>query len=85
MPITITLQRAAEESGLSIRTLHYAIERGDLKSVTVGRRRLIPMRTFEAFLLRRQNGARPETRGVRSSLDKKVGDMQSPEGTRNGD
>ena len=38
----ITWWQAAEESGLSMRTLQYAIERGELASVHVGRRRLIP-------------------------------------------
>jgi len=52
MAITLTLRRAAEESGLSVRTLNYAIARGALESVTVGRRRLIPVRALEAFLLR---------------------------------
>lgn len=51
MSITVTLKRAAEESGLSIRTLQYAIERGELKSVLIGRRRLIPMRALQYFLL----------------------------------
>jgi excisionase family DNA binding protein len=50
MAITFTLQRAAEESGLSMRTLQYAIRRGDLQSIQVGRRRLIPARALEAFL-----------------------------------
>jgi excisionase family DNA binding protein len=50
--ITYTLQRAAEESGLSIRTLHYAISRGDLKSIQIGRRRLIPARSLDEFLFR---------------------------------
>lgn len=52
MPITVTMQKATEESGLSLRTIQYAIARGDLKSVLVGKRRLIPVRSLEAFLLR---------------------------------
>jgi excisionase family DNA binding protein len=51
MAITYTLQKAAEESGLSIRTLQYSIERGELESLQVGRRRLIPARSLEQFLL----------------------------------
>lgn len=51
MAITFTLQKAAEESGLSMRTLQYAIGRGDLESLQVGRRRLIPARSLELFLL----------------------------------
>jgi excisionase family DNA binding protein len=59
MPITYTLQRAAEESGLSIRGFLYAIERGELESVKSGRRRLIPADALEIFLLgsRRQGSA----------------------------
>lgn len=52
MPITFTLERAAEESGLSQRTLQYAIEDGRLESLRVGRRVLIPARSLEKFLLR---------------------------------
>jgi len=59
MAITYTLQRAAEESGLSMRTLQYAIGRGELESLQVGRRRLIPTRSLEEFLFRKK---RPEAR-----------------------
>lgn len=51
MAITYTLKKAAEESGLSMRTLQYAIGRGEIQSFKVGRRRLIPARALEAFLL----------------------------------
>jgi excisionase family DNA binding protein len=59
--ITYSLQKAAEESGLSQRTLQYAIERGELKSVRVGRRRLIPAGSLEQFLLRKnsENATKP--------------------------
>jgi excisionase family DNA binding protein len=40
--ITYSLKKAAEESGLSQRTLQYAIAKGELLSVRVGRRPLIP-------------------------------------------
>jgi excisionase family DNA binding protein len=56
MAITLTMQRAAEESGLSLRTLQYAIREGELKSVTVGRRRLIPDDGVRQFLLGREGG-----------------------------
>jgi excisionase family DNA binding protein len=56
MAINITLTKAAEESGLSVRTLQYAITRGELKSVTVGRRRLIPADALRRFLLGRLAG-----------------------------
>jgi excisionase family DNA binding protein len=51
MAITVTMQKAAEESGLSLRTLQYAIAHEDLKSVKVGRRRLIPVEALRQFLL----------------------------------
>jgi excisionase family DNA binding protein len=57
MPITYTLQRAAEESGLSMRTLQYAIERGELASVQVGRRRLVPARSLEQSLSKSSGGS----------------------------
>lgn len=58
MPITYTLQKAAEESGLSVRGLLYAIERGELESVKRGRRRLIPAESLRRFLL---EGLRKDT------------------------
>jgi len=51
MAITVTLKKAEEESGLSLRTLQYAIARGELNSVRVGRRRLIPVDSLRRFLL----------------------------------
>ncbi len=52
MPITLTLKRASDESGLSVRTLHDAIAQGRVKTVRVGKRRLIPVRALEDFLFR---------------------------------
>jgi excisionase family DNA binding protein len=65
MAITYTLQRAAEESGLSMRTLQYAIGRGELESLRIGRRRLIPAVSLEQFLFRkkRPTGAKKVNRG----------------------
>lgn len=64
MAITLTLKRASEESGLSIRTLYYAMGNGQLHSIRVGRRRLIPMRALENFLL---GGRKPKAK-TRSAL-----------------
>jgi excisionase family DNA binding protein len=58
--ITYTLKKAAEESGLSMRTLQYAIGRGELESFLVGRRRLIPARSLEQFLFRKRDQQRPK-------------------------
>lgn len=63
MAITYSLERAAEESGLSQRTLRYAIERGELESVRVGRRRLIPAGALQNFLLREIPRAEKVERG----------------------
>jgi len=52
LAITYTVKKAAEESGLSMRTLQYAIGRGELGSILVGRRRLIPARSLVEFLFR---------------------------------
>jgi excisionase family DNA binding protein len=51
MPITLTLKRAAEESGLSQRTIQYAIADGRLPSTVVAGRRLIRTCDLEEFLL----------------------------------
>jgi excisionase family DNA binding protein len=50
--ITYNLKGASEASGLSVRKLQYAISDGSLPSLTLGRRRLIPARALEEFLLR---------------------------------
>ena len=62
MAITYTLQKAAEESGLSMRTLQYAIGRGELESLQVGRRRLIPARSLEQFLLGKNRRVTPQAK-----------------------
>jgi excisionase family DNA binding protein len=54
MAITVTLKRASEESGLSIRTIHYKIAQGLLPSIKVGKRRLISERALREFLLGKQ-------------------------------
>jgi hypothetical protein len=53
--ITFNLRGASEASGLSIRKLQYAIAAGELESLTLGRRRLIPARALEEFLLGSSN------------------------------
>lgn len=64
MAITYSVQKAAEESGLSQRTLQYAMERGELKSVRVGRRRLIPARSLVQFLLHKKSADTKGSRGA---------------------
>lgn len=58
MPITFTIKRAAEESGLSKRNLLYLIAQGVLPSVFAGGRRLIPAKALEEFLLCGQRAGR---------------------------
>jgi excisionase family DNA binding protein len=60
MRITISIQEAATASGLSVRKLQYLIGSGVLPSVRIGRRRLIPVRELERFLLR---GGKSSTAG----------------------
>ncbi len=49
-PLTITIRRAQELSGLSRITINRAIWTGKLKSSTVGSRRLIEYRSFVELL-----------------------------------
>ena len=60
MAITFSLKKAAEESGLSVRTLQYAIGRGELESLQIGRRRLISLRSLEKFLFCKRRPARTQ-------------------------
>jgi excisionase family DNA binding protein len=62
VPITYSLKKAVEESGLSQRTLQYAIERGELEFCRVGRRLLIPVRALERFLLAKSTSRSHEKR-----------------------
>jgi hypothetical protein len=48
--LTWTVQSAAVASGLSARAIWYAISRGEIETVTVGKRRLIPDSALRKFL-----------------------------------
>ena len=50
MPVSFSVKVAAEECGLSQRTLHAAIKRGALKVMRVGRRVLITPAALDNFL-----------------------------------
>jgi excisionase family DNA binding protein len=50
MPISFSVKVAAEQSGLSERTIHAAIKKGDLKVLRVGRRVLITPMALNDFL-----------------------------------
>ena len=50
MPISFSVRVAAEQCGLSERTIHTAIQRGDLKVMRVGRRVLITPAALENYL-----------------------------------
>lgn len=67
MAITFTMKRASEESGLSVRQLYTKIGAGELDSVVVAGRRLIPARALENFLLGRRDPTpepqKPQTSG----------------------
>ena len=76
MPITFTLKRASEESGLAIRTLYNKIGSGELPSIKIGKRRLIPARALEDFLLRGGTSSAPTVdaaQGGKSPAPRKPG------------
>ena len=50
MAISYSVRVAAEQCGLSERTIHAAIQRGDLKVMRVGRRVLITPTDLENYL-----------------------------------
>ena len=61
MAISFSVRVAAEQCGLSERTIHAAIKRGDLKAMRVGRRVLIEPSALEDYLhgrTGRKGGAR---------------------------
>ena len=62
--ITCTLKAASEASGLSVRKLYDLIAQNKLKSVRVGRRRLVVVESLEQVLLGRAAhvGANPRRR-----------------------
>jgi excisionase family DNA binding protein len=68
MPITVTLNQAVQESGLSLGTLYRAIRCGELESVTAGGRRLIPVKALRAYLLG-SKASKPVKRRVPSERD----------------
>lgn len=51
MPLTMTLKNVCRESGLSIRMLYKLIAEKKLESTTVGRRRLVIVKSLEELLL----------------------------------
>jgi excisionase family DNA binding protein len=53
---TVTRKQAATMLGLGRNTVDRMIARGELESIKLGRRRLIPRRVIEALL----NGGQPE-------------------------
>lgn len=52
LPITLRAEEVARILGLSRNTIYKLIGSGELRSVLVGRRRLIPVAECEAFLSR---------------------------------
>lgn len=56
MAISFSVKVAAEQIGLSERSIHSAIKRGDLRVVRVGRRVLITPKALEDYL----NGRAPK-------------------------
>jgi len=50
MAISFSIRVAAEQCGLSERTIHAGIQRGDLKAMRVGRRVLVTPTALEDYL-----------------------------------
>lgn len=50
MAISFSIRVAADQCGLSERTIHAAIQRGDLKVMRVGRRVLVTPAALEDYL-----------------------------------
>jgi len=61
MAISFSVKVAAEQCGLSERTLHGAIQRGDLQVMRVGRRVLIAPAALEDFLSGRTSRRKSES------------------------
>jgi excisionase family DNA binding protein len=55
MAISFSIRVAAQQCGLSERTIHAAIQRGDLEVMRVGRRVLITPAALEDYLHGRPN------------------------------
>jgi excisionase family DNA binding protein len=60
--ISFSVKVAAEQCGLSERTIHAAIQRGDLEVMRVGRRVLVTPAALEDFLSGRTRGKKAEAR-----------------------
>jgi excisionase family DNA binding protein len=59
MPISFSVKVAATQCGLSERSIHAAIQRGDLKVMRVGRRVLITPSALRDYLRGRTSKAVP--------------------------
>ncbi len=54
--LSVTLKQANEASGLSVRKLYNLIADGRLKSVTIGRRRLVLWHSLEELVMGKAQG-----------------------------
>ncbi|MGO1075930.1 hypothetical protein [Inquilinus sp. CA228] len=77
IPITITVQRAQAESGLSMVTIYDRINDGSLETTVVGARRLIYYDSFLRMLGLNPDGSRSERRPYVPA--RYMGRMLSPE------
>jgi excisionase family DNA binding protein len=55
LPPTITVERAAEMLGVSRQSAYTAVKRGEIPSISVGRRKVIPTAAFLKLLGLEQN------------------------------
>jgi excisionase family DNA binding protein len=51
--LLVGMHEAAQRMGLGLSTVKALVQRNELRSITVGKRRLIPITALEAFVARR--------------------------------
>lgn len=59
-PRCLSMEDAAERLGVSRRTLDTLVHKGEVQSLKIGRRRVVPLRALEAYVERRLDGGPPE-------------------------
>jgi excisionase family DNA binding protein len=52
MPLSMTIKQAMQETGLGLRSIYELIGQGDLKSVKIGRRRLVDAKSLAEVISR---------------------------------
>lgn len=58
-PRCLSMEDAAERLGVSKRTLDTLVHKGEVQSLKIGRRRVVPLRALEAYVERKLDGGPP--------------------------